>query len=242
MTTLASDPASIDALALQNMQAAIAASEKQNLDLHDEAGPLALASAMSDFFEILAHVDNDDAYLSHEDLTDFGEYGLQLLDRLAWLNRRLELMDQREPLCRVYAGLALWLARRKVELENLEGVADGFAYVANGVEDQEQLKVLCRQMDEVAQMAADSVVKDQDQQNPWRPWRVLNLNIGIVATRSLDPKLMEQVFDELGRRLPKDMPGFIADGRRRMLGQNIPEAVQEVMDRYAERWPAGPAH
>jgi hypothetical protein len=53
---------------------------------------------------------------------------------------------------------------------------------------------------------------------------------------------MERVFDNLGRRLPYDMPGFLADGKRQMMTQNVPEAVREVMNRYAEKWPDRPAH
>jgi hypothetical protein len=53
---------------------------------------------------------------------------------------------------------------------------------------------------------------------------------------------MERVFENLGRRLPYDMPGFLAGGKRQMMTQNVPEAVREVMNRYAERWPDRPAH
>jgi hypothetical protein len=97
-------------------------------------------------------------------------------------------------------------------------------------------------MEEVAKAASEKKQMDEDRSNPWRPWRVLNLNAGIAATRSCDPQLMERVFENLGRRLPYDMPGFLADGRRQMMTQNVPEAVREVMNRYAEKWPARPAH
>jgi hypothetical protein len=54
--------------------------------------------------------------------------------------------------------------------------------------------------------------------------------------------LMERTFEKLGRRLPYDMPGFFADGKRQMLVQNVPEAVSTVMDRYAEKWSGEPPH
>lgn len=242
MTTLATAPSDIDALALQIMQAAIAASEQAKLDMHDEAGPLALASALSDFFEIIARIEQGEVVLDGEELAEFGEYGLELIDRLAWLLRRLEIMDQRETIARVYAGLAVWLVRRGVVLDNLEGVADGFAYLANGLNDTAALKSLCGMMEEVVEAASEERIRDEDQRNPWRPWRVLNLNLGIVATRSLDAALMESVFERISRRLPGDMAGFFADGRRRLALEEVPDAVREVMDRYAERWPAAAPH
>ncbi len=101
---------------------------------------------------------------------------------------------------------------------------------------------MCHFMEEVVAVCADEIKMDNDKSNPFRPWRVLNLNAGIAATRSLDPDLMEQTFEELGRRLPNDMPGFLADGRRQMATQNVPDAVLEVMDRYVEKWPSTPSH
>ena len=53
---------------------------------------------------------------------------------------------------------------------------------------------------------------------------------------------MERIFENVGRRLPYDMSGFLADGKRQMMTQDVPEAVQEVMNRYADKWPARPAH
>jgi hypothetical protein len=53
---------------------------------------------------------------------------------------------------------------------------------------------------------------------------------------------MERTFEKLGRRLPYDMPGFFADGKRQMIGQDVPEAVSAVMNRYAEKWSSKPSH
>jgi hypothetical protein len=76
----------------------------------------------------------------------------------------------------------------------------------------------------------------------WRPWRVINLNAGIAATRSLDPELMRNTFEGMGRRLPEDMPGFIADGVRQAAVQNVPDAVTEVLREYLAKWPARAPH
>lgn len=83
---------------------------------------------------------------------------------------------------------------------------------------------------------------DEERGDAWRPWRVINLNAGIAATRSPDPKLMERTFDNLGRRLPDDMPRFITDGPRQKALQNVPDSVKDVLRSYMEKWPAKALH
>jgi hypothetical protein len=242
MSTLVIEVDAISELALQITLAVLGANEETQRIEDDESGPLALASALSDFFELAAALEKGAVWLDTSDLSEFGAYGLELLDRLASQTRRLDILDQRENLSRVYPALAVWLARRDAVLDNLEGTADGFAMLANGLEDPRELADLCQLMEEVLQVASEEQERDEDKSNPWRPWRVLNLNEGIVATRSLDPELMDRTFENLGRRLPGDMPGFFADGRRQLDAQDVPEAVRDVMRRYADKWPTPSLH
>ncbi|MEN8711394.1 MAG: hypothetical protein ABF326_04270, partial [Arenicellales bacterium] len=136
----------------------------------------------------------------------------------------------------------VWLARRHAVINNLKGTADGFGKLVNRLSEPNDLAEMCQVMEEVIEAAAEELQTDDDRSNEWRPWRVINLNSGIAATRSLDPALMERTFEKLGRRLPYDMPGFFADGKRQMVVQNVPEAVSTVMDRYAEKWSGEPPH
>ncbi len=242
MSTLISDIDAISELTLKIMQTVIAKNDQVKVFEDVDSGPIGLAAALSDFFQISSVLESGQQALDSEQINEFTDYGLHLLDGLAQMVRRLDIMDQRENLARVYASIGLWLARQNATLENLEGIADGFAYIANGLNDQKELATICHQMGEVIEAVSESKAMDQDRSSPWRPWRVLNLNAGITATRSLDPQLMEQTFDALGRRLPYDMPGFIADGKRQMIMQNVPDEVKEVMDRYAEKWPANAVH
>ena len=53
---------------------------------------------------------------------------------------------------------------------------------------------------------------------------------------------MERTFDKMGRRLPYDMPGFLADGLRQTAFKNVPHAVTDVPRGYMEKWPANAAH
>ena len=242
MSKLVIEIDTISQLALEIMQAILERKAEAQEIMGDDSGPLALASALSDFFEIAAALESNESYMDADDLSEFGSYGLDLLDRLDFLVRKLEIMDQRENVSRVFPSLAAWLARHDAVIDNLQGTADGFAMLVNGLSEQQDLAEMCQVMEEVIEAASDQLQMDEDKSNDWRPWRIINLNSGIAATRSLDPELMEGSFEKLGRRLPYDMPGFLADGKMQMMSQNVPEAVSEVMNRYAEKWTSKPPH
>ena len=242
MSPLLFEISPISDLALQVMQAVLAKNEQQQTFADDDSGPLAVAAALSDFFQLTSALEENQHQLEREDMTDLADYGLDLLDRLSYLVRQLEVMDQRDNMARVFASTALWLVRRDAVLDNLEGAADGFGMLVNGLTDPKLLGEMCQHMEEVLQAASDRQQLDEDRSNPWRPWRVLSLNSGIAATRSLDPDLMESTFEKLGRRIPYDMPGFLADGKRQMAVQNVPDEVQEVMNRFVAKWPGPRPH
>jgi hypothetical protein len=232
----------ISLLALEVMQAILARDAEAQKIMNDDSGPLALASALSDFFQIAAALESDESYMDSDDLSEFGSYGLDLLDRLDFLVRKLEIMDKRDNVSRVFPSLAVWLARHDATISNLTGAADGFGMLVNGLSEPQDLADVCQIMEEVIEATSEKLQMDEDKSDAWRPWRVINLNSGIAATRSLDPELMESTFEKLGRRLPYDMAGFIADGKRQMMVQNVPEAVSAVMNRYAEIWSSKPPH
>ena len=242
MNNLVIEIDAISQLALEIMHAILARETEAQKIMNDDSGPLALASALSDFFQIAAVLESDESYMDSDDFSEFGSYGLDLLDRLDFLVRKLEVMDQRDNVTRVLPSLAVWLARHDAIIDNLAGAADGFGMLVNGLREPQDLAEMCQIMEEVIEATSEKLQMDEDKSDAWRPWRVINLNSGIAATRSLDPELMEHTFEKLGRRLPYDMPGFLADGKRQMIVQDVPEAVSAVMNRYAEKWSSKPPH
>ncbi len=232
----------ISDLALDVTQALLARGAETQSIMEDQSGPLALARALSDFFQVSGALETGAALLEQDELDEFCAYGLDLLDRLAFLVRKVEIMDKRDTVARMFASMGVWMARRGATIDNLEGTADGFGMIVNGTSATADLAALCALMEEVIEAASVRLRLDEDRADAWRPWRVINLNAGIAATRSLDPELMERTFEKMGRRLPYDMPGFLADGMRQTAFQNVPEAVGEVLRRYMEKWPAAAPH
>jgi hypothetical protein len=231
----------ISDLALEVTQAVLANTQDAETIMEGQS-PLALAQALSDFFQIAGALEAGAAHLEQEELDELCAYGLDLLDRLAFLVRKIEIMDKRDTVARMFAAMGVWVARRGATLDNLEGVADGFGMIVNGTSATDELRALCGLMEEVIEAASVRLQLDEDRGDAWRPWRVINLNAGIAATRSLDPALMERTFENMGRRLPYDMPAFLADGMRQAAFQNVPDAVKDVMRRHMEKWPANAPH
>lgn len=242
MKSLVIEIDAISNLALEVVKRILAENETSKKIDNDENGPVPLASALSDFFQMAAGIEQQDASVEAETISEFGYYGLDLLDRLSFQLRQLDIHDQRDNLAKIFASLSIWLARRGAVIDNLKGTADAFASLINGQQDEAELAALCLAVEEVLETAPLEIKLDEDRSDPWRPWRVLNLNCGIAATRALDPDLMRKVFEELGRRLPYDVGGFFADGKRQMDTQNVPDAVREVMTEFSNRWPMRPAH
>jgi hypothetical protein len=232
----------ISELALDVTKAVLAKGEEAQSIMEDQSGPIALAQALSDFFQLAGALEIGAARLEQEELNEFCAYGLDLHDRLAFLVRKAEIMDKRDTVARMFASLGVWVARRGAVIDNLQGTADGFGLIVNGTIGSDHLSVLCGLMDEIIEAASLRLQLDEDRGDAWRPWRVINLNAGIAATRSLDPELMERTFNKMSRRLPYDMPGFLADGMRQAMFQNVPDEVKAVIRNYMEKWPMNAPH
>jgi len=143
---------------------------------------------------------------SAKDVTEMGEYALELFDQsLHWANH-LDLPVVFETLQRFTIAMARWIARHGGELLHLDPVVDA------------------------------PIQQDLDKSSPGRPWRILHMNRAIVATRTHQPDVMEEAFTVLVRHLPEDAPGFFTQGMEQMDLLNYPPHVREVMDRYYRKW------
>ena len=213
-----------------------------------EVTPALLAQAFGQLLDVFARLDTDrarsgdgqatqsEADLDTRDVTELGEYALSLLNDLGvWINR-LGLDARRAALHGLTAGFALWVVRHGGALHTLEPVADALAQLANQTQDPGELKALCTAAGELIDGVAPAIKQDLDNVNPGRPWRVMNLNRGIMATRSEDPATMSEAFDTLVRNLPQDAGQFFAEGMRQMDAVGYPAPVRRVMETYYNQW------
>jgi hypothetical protein len=174
-----------------------------------------------------------------DDAGRVGECGLGLITEISFWTRTLGLEQQQRELELLSIPLALWVVEHGGQLTTLEPVVNGLALTANSTRDPEALERLSVIMEKILQAAHPRIRQDPDKSNPWR---VLNLNRAIVATRTHRPELMEQVFQTLTRRLPEDAAAFFREGMQQMGELDYPPEVRTVMKRYFDEWSAPSLH
>jgi len=208
--------------------------------------PAQLAEAFGQLFEAMqrteASLAQEDTPLqtgnqaSGRDVSELGEYALELFQHaLSWA-QDLDLAEIHERLQTLLITMGRWIARHGGQIFSLEPVVDALARSANRTQEPEQLVPLYRAMGEIMDATASAIRQDLEKSNPGRPWRVLHLNRAIVATRTHHPDIMEGGVAILVRDLPEDAPGFFSQGMEQMELLNYPRHVREVMDRYYRRW------
>ena len=204
-----------------------------------QVSPESLNQAIEQFFAISAQLERDagaSESVYKDDVSQLGDYAITLLaDLSAWAGQ-LGLLEAKQDMEETTLSIADWVARRQGELRTLEPIVNATAERANHTKDPRALEALCDFIGRVLHATPDLVKQDLEKLNPGRPWRVLHLNRGIVATRTHNAKLMEQVFDELVSVLPEDAARFFAEGMQQMDALSYPSHVRAVMSRYFDDW------
>ncbi|WP_455221385.1 hypothetical protein [Kaarinaea lacus] len=173
--------------------------------------------------------------LTQKEISEVGNQGLQLLDTLGEWAQVLDLPYQSHQINATMVMVALWIARHGGELSSIESVVNTMAEIANSTTDPSVLTELSDMMGELINAVSTEMKFDFENIDRQHPWRILNLNRGIIATRSHDTGLMELVFDELIRNVPEDAEQFFEQGMQQMEKLDYPEHVREVMTRYLEQ-------
>jgi len=173
--------------------------------------------------------------LSQEEISDVGNQGLQLLDTLSEWAQVLDLPSQSHQINAIMVMLALWIARHGGKLSSIESVVNTMAEIANATTDPGVLTELSDMMGELINAVSIEMMFDFKNVDHQHPWKILNINRGIIATRSHDTGLMEIVFDELIRNVPEDAEQFFEQGMQQMEALDYPDHVRRVMTRYLEQ-------
>lgn len=205
----------------------------------NQVTPGQLAEAVHQFLAVISRIDKEEGKVGpvvNDDVTQLGDYGMTLLTDLSAWASQLNLPVPRQDLEIVTLAAADWVMRHEGQIRTLDPVVNALANFANRMQDPASLEPLTLIMGRVAQASAKFIKQDLEKTNPGRPWRVLHLNRGIVATRTHNPVIMEQVFEDLVRYLPEDAPAFFAEGMQQMEALNYPQPVRQVMGRYFDRW------
>ena len=192
-------------------------------------------NALQQVFEIANAAEKQDQVLSSSEITAIGEQGLVLIDDLVLRLVSQQRESDKHEVEQVALVIAQLVIARQGTLTNIQSIVNGFAYLSNAVQDKTLLFQLATVMGQVAQACSDEIKYDLDNTNPSRPWRILNINRGIVTTRSHNLELMRAVFPELIQAIPLDAPGFFKEGMSEMMRLNYPEPVRELMQEFYDQ-------
>jgi hypothetical protein len=209
--------------------------------LQDAATDLpTLEQAFAQLQDVMTRIESDTRSSSDDrsgDISEIGDYALRLQETLSGIAEKLGLTEQQRPLAYLTINLALWVARHDGQIATLEPVVDAIARVANTTQEAQTLAQFSGVIKQIIDTAAASISQDLEKMNPGRPWRVLLLNHGIVATRSHDTELMEAAFALLASKLPEDATRFFSEGMQQMEALDYPPHVRKVMEKYHREWP-----
>ena len=237
MNIPAGKPADLQVLLDELLPACLEAAEARPAEASSE-GSL-LVAAFRQLLEVMTRIESDAAAgrgTAPGEITEIGEYALQLHGKLAALAARAGVPGREDPLAATATGIGLWVAGHGGRIDTLEPVVDGLAHRANSLRDPAQLEALSRAISAIIAAVSPLISEDLERVNPGRPWRVLLLNHCIVATRSHNTQLMEDAFGLLTGRLPEDAAGFFSAGMQQMDALDYPAQVRKVMERYHRQW------
>ena len=229
---------------LHNTVAAYLEAEEKNSE--DMNSPHNLYVAMDQAIDVMVRADADSVVLKdmsaesmglleEKDISKIGQYALDLLEGLvAFVQSKSS--EQNRDLLRLSLPLSLWVARHGGRLSQIDMLVNSLAGYANEISEPHLLAELSIVIKEVIDACDDEIQRDLEQSNLMRPWRVLNLNYGIVATRSHQPQIIEQAYDALIKNLPQDARQFFKEGMQQMDIIDYPDEVREVVARYNKMW------
>lgn len=219
----------------QASQSVLAAFAQAHINPGAQVTPAMLVDAIRQLLAVMRKLDHSEARdpaLPEDDPEQLGDYAIGFLMDLSTWADRLNERRAKQDLDMAAVGVAAWVIRHGGRLRTLEPVVNGLASLANVNQNPNDLLLLAQIMEKVILAAQDRYASDLEQADPGRPWRVLLLNHGIVATRSQNIPQMEKAFEMIMRQLPGDAPDFFQEGLRQVSQGDFPPAVQELMQRH----------
>ncbi|WP_455209994.1 hypothetical protein [Kaarinaea lacus] len=193
-------------------------------------------------FTINYHDDGEQDPLSKDEISEIGNYGLELIQNLSEWAGNLDMPEEKHHLHAIMVVVALWVARRGGYLTTIDTVVDTLAAMANACYEPDILVELSDVMGELINAVSQEVKKQDVESEGLQPWRILNINRGIIATRTHDPRIMEPVFEQLVHNIPEDASMFFEQGMQQMEELDYPTNVREVMNRYYRTYSARVLH
>lgn len=194
-----------------------------------------LMQSLDQFFDVTSTVNQqaeENHLISSIEATEIGNHGFILLLKLVDLMEKLDLPHRRQEIEQISLIFARWIIHYQGQLNHIEPLVNAFAHSANSMKDKSSLLALVELMSMVVDASSDEIKHDLESSNLYRPWRLLHINRGIVATRTHDATIMKKVFDEMVMYLPQDAASFFSEGMEEMDNLDYPPSVRKMIEEY----------
>lgn len=178
--------------------------------------------------------DSESTPMDQNEISEIGNYGLELMQTLGEWAEQLKLGEEKLHLHTIMVVVALWVARRGGYLTTLDTVVDTLAAMANACYEPNVLTELSDVMGELINAVAYEI-RGENSIDSMHPWRILNINRGIIATRTHDPNVMEPVFTQLVHNVPEDAPMFFEKSLEQMDELEYPTQVKTLMCKFFQQ-------
>ncbi len=200
-----------------------------------EVTPPLLAEALEQCLNVFAEPESAKR-LAADELSELGTHALNCVSDLALWAAHLRLDADRAAVEDLGLEIAQWLAAHEVPIAVLEPVVNALARRANTIHEPERLVPIARLARQLAGGVADGARADPGSADPWR---VLNFNYAIIATRTQRPELMDEAYDWLEATLPAECPAFFEEGvresKKAVYGPHVGEAMRERLAKWTVR-------
>lgn len=176
--------------------------------------------------------------LEPAEVEEIGTHALECISDLTLWAYQLGLENERDAIEDLAFDFARWIVRHEGAISVLEPVVNTLARRANSAHDSADLVELCAAAREVLEHVAPRL-RNHDDAGAEQPWRILNLNCAIIATRSQQPELMQAAYDLLEHHLPHECAAFYGEGVRqaekRVYGQHVRDIMRERFAKWTTR-------
>jgi len=213
--------------------------DNKNIPAGEETTPAQLIEAINQFIIIFEKLGNkyvENSVIKKDNISQIGEDAINCLNELGSWAERLDLPREKAIMDEIALTAARWVIRHQGEIRSLEIVVNMLAAKANKTSDKTVLTALFQVMNDVIENASSEIKSDQDKSDTNRPWRMLNFNFAIVATRTLNKELMIRAFDTLGRNFPEDCSQFFEEGLMQSEKAEYGPEIKAIMTEYFKKW------
>lgn len=184
---------------------------------------------MRDFVAITRLAEHGMVLKPHE-LTREGGVMLDMLDKLFFT---LSSTPENDHLIKQLAmSTGVWIVHKGGSLQEMGLLVNAVATFANQSQRQQDLEALYEASVYLLVGADEFIKADLDKRNTMRPWRLLNLNHGIIATRTNNIDLIKRAYAYLIQHLPEEAKGFFTLAWQKVQSQQHPPHVRKLVEQY----------